>query len=77
MNAADRITEQTNIGDVLRRCPESEDVFMRHFGEDCLDDPKARLETVSFGAAMYGLEPGPIVEELNTLLEVRLSGRRR
>jgi hypothetical protein len=77
MDAADRVTEQSSIGDILRRCPESEDVFRRHFGEDCFSCAGAKLETVSFGAAMYGLEPGPIVAELNRLLEARISGKRR
>ncbi len=77
MDAADRFTEDTSIGDILRKCPESEDVFRRHFGEDCFSSAGAKLESVSFGAAMHDLEPGPIVKELNQLLEVRLSGRRR
>lgn len=77
MDADDRVTDQTSIGDLLRKCPESEDVFRRHFGEDCFDTPGTKLETVSFGAAMHGLEPGPIVKELNKVLEQRLSGRRR
>ena len=77
MDSLDRVTEQSSIGDILRKCPESEDVFRRHFGEDCFDCKGAKLETVSFGAAMNGLEPGPIVEELNKLLEARISGRRR
>ena len=77
MDAADRFTEDTSIGVILRKCPESEDVFRRHFGEDCFSNAGSKLETVSFGAAMHDLDAGPIVRELNQLLEVRLSGRRR
>jgi hybrid cluster-associated redox disulfide protein len=77
MDYEDRVTEQTNIGDILKKCPESESVFRQHFGEDCFSCPGAKLETISFGAAMHGLDAGPIVKELNKLLEVRLSGRRR
>jgi len=77
MDMDDMVTEESSIGDVLKKCPESESVFRRHFGEDCFSSPGAKLETISFGAAMYGLEAGPIVRELNKILEVRMSGRRR
>lgn len=77
MDADDRVTEQTSINDLLRKCPESEVVFRRHFGEGCFNSPGTKLETVSFGAAMHGMEPGPIVKELNKVLELRLSGKRR
>lgn len=73
----DRVTDQTSIVDILKKCPESESVFRQHFGEDCFNCKGAKLETISFGAAMHGLDAGPIVKELNKLLEVRLSGRRR
>ena len=77
MDMDDRVTGETSIGEILKKCPESESVFRMHFGEDCFDCPGAKLETISFGAAMHGLDAGPIVKELNKLLEVRLSGRRR
>jgi hypothetical protein len=77
MDMEDRVTDETNIGDILKKCPESESVFMRHFGEDCFASPGTKLETISFGAAMHGLEPGPIVKELNRLLDIRMSGRKR
>jgi len=77
MNAEERVTEETSIGDILRKCPESRDVFVRHFGEDCFRDPGTKYETVAFGAAMHGLNPRPIVKELNQILEARLAGRRR
>ena len=77
MDMDDRVTDETSIGDILKKCPESETVFRRHFGEDCFDCAGAKLETISFGAAMHGLDAGPIVKELNKILEIRMSGRRR
>ncbi|MBI4830886.1 MAG: DUF1858 domain-containing protein [Candidatus Lindowbacteria bacterium] len=59
------ITVDYLIGDVLRDYPQTLPVFRKYFGEGCFTCPGARLETISFGALMHGLDAKAVVDELN------------
>ena len=55
------------IGDVVKAHPEAEKVIAKYFGGGCFTCPGIRMESISFGAMMHGLDPEPIVKELNEL----------
>jgi len=53
------------IGDILSAHPEAEKVIEKHFGRGCFTCPGMKMESISFGAMMHGVDPEKIVEELN------------
>jgi hybrid cluster-associated redox disulfide protein len=59
------IDKEMNIGDVLDKYPEAQEVFRRHFGEGCFTCPGSRMETISFVALMHNKDANALVEELN------------
>jgi hypothetical protein len=61
------ITQETLIGDVVRDVPGGEDVIRKYFGNGCFTCPGMSMESISFGAMMHGLEPEPIVRDLQEL----------
>ncbi len=62
-----KITKDTVIGDVLKEIPQAERVIERYFGQGCFTCPGIKMESIAFGAMMHGIDPEPIVEEINKL----------
>jgi hybrid cluster-associated redox disulfide protein len=60
-----RIDQEMNIGEVLKKYPETKEVFQKHFGEGCFNCPSSRMETILFGALMHRKDADTIVQELN------------
>jgi hybrid cluster-associated redox disulfide protein len=55
------------IGEVLQAHPEAEKVIEKYFGAGCFTCPGMRMESLSFGAMMHGIDPEVVVRELNEL----------
>ncbi|KPK89723.1 MAG: hypothetical protein AMJ94_11400 [Deltaproteobacteria bacterium SM23_61] len=64
-----RIHKDMNIGEVLKKYPETRKVFQKHFGEACFNCPGSRLETIQFGALMHQKDLNAILEDLNSKLK--------
>jgi hybrid cluster-associated redox disulfide protein len=64
-----RIDKDMNIGEVLKKYPETRKVFQKHFGEGCFNCPGSRLETIQFGALMHQKDLNAILEDLNSKLK--------
>ncbi|MCL4459345.1 MAG: DUF1858 domain-containing protein [Chloroflexi bacterium] len=62
-----RFNKDMIIGDVLKAHPGAEKVIEKYFGSGCFTCPGMRMESISFGAMMHGLDPDIIVKELNEL----------
>jgi hybrid cluster-associated redox disulfide protein len=60
------ITKDTIIDDVLKAHPESIRVFMK-YNLGCIGCMGAAGESIEVGARMHGLDPEPLVKELNEL----------
>jgi hybrid cluster-associated redox disulfide protein len=55
------------IGDVIEAHPGALEVIGKHFGQGCFTCPGMKMESLSFGAMMHGLDPEVLVKELNEL----------
>ncbi len=55
------------IGDVMEAHPEAVKVIEKYFGTGCFTCPGMKLESLTFGATMHGLDPDVMVKELNEL----------
>lgn len=64
-----KINADMVIGDVIAQYPSTEPVFQKYFGGGCFSCPGAKMESISFGALMHGLDPNAIVNELNQVAE--------
>jgi hydroxylamine reductase len=60
------VTKETIIGDVLKANPEAIKVLMK-YNMGCVACMGATGESIEQGAAMHGIDPEPIVKELNEL----------
>ena len=63
-----RIDKEMNIGEILDRYPEAQEVFRKHFGQGCFNCPGCRMESISFGALMHNKDANAIVEDLNAMI---------
>jgi hybrid cluster-associated redox disulfide protein len=61
-----KVTKDTVIGEVLRAHPEAIRVLMK-YNMGCVACMGATNESIEQGAAMHGIDPEPIVKELNEL----------
>jgi hybrid cluster-associated redox disulfide protein len=61
-----QVTKDTIIADVLRANPESIRVFMK-YDLGCIGCMGAAGESIEMGARMHGIDPEPLVKELNEL----------
>lgn len=64
-----KITKDTIIGDIIQLSPEIEKIIAKHFGTSCFTCPGVKMESIAFGAMMHNLDPEPIVNEINAILE--------
>lgn len=62
-----RFNKDMIIGDVLSAHPGAEKIIEKYFGGGCFTCPGMKMEVISFGAMMHGIEPEAIVNELNAL----------
>ncbi|MFH1220095.1 MAG: DUF1858 domain-containing protein [Candidatus Eisenbacteria bacterium] len=60
------ITKDTIIEEVLKTHPEAIRVFMK-YNLGCIACMGATTESIEMGARMHGIDPEPIVKELNEL----------
>ncbi len=65
----DTITKNMTIGEVMEKHPETEAVFMKHFGNGCFTCPGAKTEDIAFGCTMHGVDVDTIIGELNEVVE--------
>ena len=56
-----------NIGEVLSTHPGVEKVIEKYFGRGCFTCPGMKVESITFGATMHGIDPEAMVKELNEL----------
>ena len=56
-----------NIGEVLSTHPGAEKVIEKYFGRGCFTCPGMKVESITFGATMHGIDPEAMVKELNEL----------
>ena len=61
-----QITKDTIIDEVLKAHPESIRVFMK-YNLGCIGCMGAAGESIEMGARMHGIDPEPLVKELNEL----------
>jgi hypothetical protein len=61
------ITEETLIGDVIRKVPGGDEVIKKHFGTGCFTCPGMNMESISFGAMMHGVEAADVLRDLQAL----------
>ena len=67
MSDQKKITADMSIFEVMEKYPETADVFRKHFHGGCFACPAARMETLSDGASVHGLNIDDILDELNAL----------
>ena len=63
-----KITKDMVIGDVLEACPSAISVIRKYFGTGCFTCPGMKMEAISFGAMMHGIDPDKVVDEINALI---------
>jgi len=61
---AQKITKEMNINDVIKKYPETLEVFVK-YGFHCLGCAAATFETLEQGATAHGITPEELIEELN------------
>jgi len=59
-------TKDMSIYEALQAHPQARDVFVQH-GMGCISCMGATMESIENGAAMHGIDPAGIVEDLNKL----------
>lgn len=62
------ITKDMIIADVIRRHPETIEVF-RKFGLSCMECQIADLEEVEHGAGVHQVDPDELLRELNRVVQ--------
>ncbi len=63
------VTGESLIGDVIENIPGAAEVIEKYFGDGCFTCPGIRVESLSFGATMHGIDANEIVAELNELAQ--------
>jgi len=66
--AAEKITKDMLIGEIIEKYPAAEDVFRRYFGSGCFTCPGSQHEDIYFGAGVHNVDPDEVVDELNRVL---------
>lgn len=59
------ITGEMKVADVIRRWPQTDDVFSRRGCQDVRQGFMARILTVRNAARLGGIDPASLLEELN------------
>lgn len=66
-DTAVKVTKDTMIGELLR-IDEGIAPILLGIGMHCLGCPASQMETVGEAAAVHGIEPDDLVDEINTYL---------
>ena len=61
------ITPDMPIGDVIRKYPDTVNVFLRH-GLMCVGCAIARFENIAQGAQVHGISVDALIEDLNKVV---------
>jgi hydroxylamine reductase len=64
---SETITKNTIIGDILKIKPNALQIIQKYFGGGCFTCPGMKMESLSFGAAMHGVDVEKIIKEINEL----------
>ncbi len=64
------IDKEMNIGEILDKYPEAQEVFRKHFGQNCFSCPGSRMETVTIGAMMHNKDVNEILKDLNAKIKL-------
>ena len=62
-----RFHKDMNIGEVISAHPGAEKVIEKYFGQGCFTCPGIRIESITFGATMHGIDADQVINELNEL----------
>ncbi len=62
-----KYSKDMNLGVIVKSHPGAEKIIEKHFGKGCFTCPGIKMELLSFGAMMHGIDPEIIVKELNAL----------
>ena len=65
--ATSKFHKDLTIGEVFSMHPEAEKVIEKYFGRGCFTCPGMKVESITFGATMHGIDPEAMVKELNEL----------
>jgi hybrid cluster-associated redox disulfide protein len=60
------VTKDSIIGEVIREVPGARKVIEKYFGNGCFTCPGINMESIAFGSMMHNLDPGKIVDEINS-----------
>ena len=63
-----KVSKNTVIGDALEICPSAIKVIEKYFGNGCFTCPGMKMEDISFGSLMHGIDPDKVVDEINELI---------
>lgn len=64
-----QFTKDSVIGDIVKHSTTASKVIEKYFGNGCFTCPGMKVESLSFGAMMHNVDPGKVIEELNSLEE--------
>ncbi len=62
-----RFHKDMNIGEVISAHPGAEKIIEKYFGQGCFTCPGIRIESITFGATMHGIDADQVINELNEL----------
>lgn len=62
-----KYTKDSLMGDVIKSDPRAEAIIKKYFGNGCFTCPGVKMDSISFGAMMHGLDPNIILKELNEI----------
>ncbi len=65
-----KVNGDTMIGELLQ-IDENVAPILLNIGMHCLGCPSSQMETISEAAAVHGIDPDMLVEEINNFLESR------
>lgn len=64
-----KINKDIVIGDLIKAYPEAEKVIEKYFGNGCFSCPGIKMESISFGAMMHGIDPELVVKDILSLTQ--------
>jgi hybrid cluster-associated redox disulfide protein len=64
----DKITGDMSIVEIVQKYPQTIEVFLKH-GMHCIGCAAARFETLGEGALAHGIEPDPLLNDLNKAVQ--------
>ena len=64
----ERVSKEITIGELLRLCPDVAPILMSA-GMHCLGCPASQAESIEDAAAVHGLDPDALMEQINRFLD--------